>query len=91
MIWDWITVITVPVALFYGWLLKRQIKQHRAANLALEKTIRQLENQLSVLADHADKLERQNKAEELMRTASLVNFPEFGKPAPPSGSDPSSH
>jgi hypothetical protein len=58
MIWDILAVVTVLLCFYYERRLKAEIRQHRAANLGLEATIRQLEKQLSSLADHAARLER---------------------------------
>src|SRR5579863_2893799 len=56
---------------------KKAAKTHRA----LESTIRQLEKQLSSLADHTVALEKTIMASDLARTASLVNFPHLHRSA----------
>ena len=73
MIWSILTIVTLLVAFYIERSLRAEIKKHRAANLALEKTIRTLENQLSALADYAAGLEK-------------LKSPESEKSALPSGS-----
>ena len=73
MIWSILTIVTLLIAFYMERSLRAKIKQHRAANLALEKTIRTLENQLSTLADYAAALEK-------------LKSPESEKSVPLSGS-----